>query len=165
MTQFFGKYRGTVINNMDPNRMGRMQVSCPQVLGENTQSWAMPCVPFAGSREGFYMLPAIGANVWVEFEAGDPDRPVWTGGFWTREQIPQAATLPTIRTIKTGGAELTFDDTPGGGSVTLTVGPPSVSMPCTVKLSSSGIEITVGSASIKLDPARVSINEGALEVI
>jgi len=165
MSQLFGKFRGTVINNIDPNQMGRLQVSCPQALGANILSWAMPCVPFAGMMEGFYMLPTIGANVWVEFEAGDPDRPIWVGGFWGRGQIPPAALLPTVRTIKTSGAELTLDDTPGAGGVTLSVGPPVVGVPCTVKLSATGIEISVGAASVKLDPARVSLNDGALEVI
>jgi hypothetical protein len=165
MTTFFGKYRGSVVNNVDPNRMGRLQVSCPQVLGEGTLSWALPCVPFAGNREGFFMLPAIGANIWVEFEAGNPDRPIWVGSFWTREQLPSNATLPTVRTIRTGSAGLTLDDTPGAGAVTLEIGPPAVGTPCTIKLSANGIEITVGGASIKLDPARVTVNDGALEVI
>jgi hypothetical protein len=165
MSQFFGKFRGTVINNIDPNQMGRLQVSCPQVLGLNLLSWAMPCVPFAGIMEGFYMLPMIGSNVWVEFEAGDPDRPIWSGCFWGQGQLPPAAVLPTVRTIKTSGGELTLDDTPGAGGITVQAGPPVVAVPCSVKLSASGIEITIGGASIKLDPARVNINNGALEVI
>lgn len=165
MTDYFGKYRGLVVNNIDPNRMGRLQVSCSKVLGENVLSWAMPCVPFAGFQEGFYMLPNIGSNVWVEFEEGDPDRPIWSGGFWTRQQIPPKALLPTVRTITTLGAELTLDDTPGAGGVTLFVGPPTVAVPCTIKCTVAGIEITVGGASIKLDPARVDINNGALQVI
>lgn len=165
MTEYYGKYRGLVVNNIDPNRMGRLQVSCPRVLGESVLSWAMPCVPFAGLQEGFYMLPTIGSNVWVEFEEGDPDRPIWTGGFWTRQQIPPKALLPTVRTIKTAGAELTLDDTPGAGGVTVSVGPPTVALPCTITCTVAGIEITVGGASIKLDPARVDINNGALQVI
>lgn len=162
MPQFFGKYRGKVVNNVDPNRMGRLQVSCPHVLGANLMSWALPCVPFAGVGEGFYMLPTIGSNVWLEFEAGDPDRPIWTGCFWGRNEVPSNASLPTTRTIKTRGLELTLDDALG---ITIQAGPPTVGVPCTVKLAAQGIEITVGAASIKLDPARVSVNEGALEVI
>lgn len=165
MVTHFGKYRGMVINNIDPFRMGRLQVSCPQVLGENVMSWAMPCVPFAGIMEGFYMLPSIGSNVWVEFEAGDPDRPIWTGCFWGRGQIPTNATVPFVRTIKTSGAELTLSDIPGAGGVTISVGPPTVAVPCTLAFKATGIELTVGGASVKLDPARVVLNDGALEVI
>ncbi len=165
MTQYLGKFRGSVVNNIDPSRMGRLQVSCPQVLGLNLFSWAMPCVPFAGMLEGFYMLPTIGSNVWVEFEAGDPDRPIWSGCFWDPGQIPGNALMPTVRTIKTSGAELTLDDTSGAGGVTIQAGPPVIGLPCTIKLSASSIEISIGGASVKLDAARVNINNGALEVI
>jgi hypothetical protein len=165
MTEYFGKYRGLVVNNVDPNRMGKLQVSCSQVLGENVLAWAMPCVPFAGFGEGFYMMPMPGSNVWVEFEAGNPDRPIWSGCFWTRQTIPMHALLPTVRTITTLGAELTLDDTPGAGGVTIQVGPPTVVVPCTIKLDVTGIEISVGAATVKLDPATVDINNGALKVI
>ena len=165
MTRHYGKYRGLVTNNIDPNRMGRIQVSCSQVLGENILAWAMPCVPFAGIQEGFYMIPTIASNVWVEFEAGDPTRPIWSGCFWTRQQIPATALLPTVRMIKTLGCQLTLDDTPGIGGITLMAGPPAIAVPCTIKLNVAGIEINVGAAKITLDPARVDVNNGALQVI
>lgn len=78
--QFFGKYRGKVENNIDPMMMGRVQVSVPAVLGDGGLSWAMPCAPYAGSGVGFFAIPPTGANVWVEFEGGDPDYPIWSGG-------------------------------------------------------------------------------------
>lgn len=76
MTQrqlFFGKYRGKVESNLDAFQQGRVQVSCPAVLGDGSLSWAMPCAPYAGSGVGFFAVPPNGANVWVEFEGGDPD--------------------------------------------------------------------------------------------
>jgi uncharacterized protein involved in type VI secretion and phage assembly len=79
---YYGKYRGKVENNIDPMQMGRVQVSVPAVLGESTLGWAMPCSPFAGSGVGFFAVPPTGANVWVEFEGGDPDFPIVAGGFW-----------------------------------------------------------------------------------
>jgi uncharacterized protein involved in type VI secretion and phage assembly len=83
MTQFFGKYRGKVKNNVDPMQQGRIHVSVPAVLGEGSLSWAMPCVPYAGSQVGFFAIPPVDANVWVEF-GGDPDAPIWSGCFWAR---------------------------------------------------------------------------------
>ncbi len=162
MTQYFGKYRGQVVNNVDPNRMGRLQVTCPHVLGVSALSWAMPCVPFAGIAEGFFMMPTIGSSIWVEFEQGDPNRPIWAGGFWGPGQAPPNAVSPTTRTIKTLTAELTLDDALG---FTLMLLPPAVPAPCTVRCNAAGIEISLGNASIRLDPARVSVNNGALEVI
>jgi hypothetical protein len=170
-TRYYGKYRGYVVNNIDPDRMGRLQISCAQVLGLSMTSWAMPCVPFAGAAlpdragEGFFMLPSIGSNLWIEFEAGDPERPIWTGCFWDKGGVPDSATLPTIRTIRAGGAELVLDSTPGIGGVSLKVGPPTVAVPCELKLSTNAIEIKIGAASIKLDPVRILLNDGALEVM
>ncbi|MGD9531798.1 MAG: phage baseplate assembly protein V, partial [Pseudonocardia sp.] len=140
MNRYLGKYRGVVVGNVDPDRMGKLFVSCPRVLGTGVAP-AMPCVPFAGRGEGFYMLPGIGSNVWVEFEAGDPSRPIWTGCFWDEQSIPTAALLPSVRTITTAATALTLSDAPGGG-ITLTVGPPVVQAPCTISCSTDGITIT-----------------------
>src|SRR6185312_8204491 len=82
MSKFFGKYRGTVIQNVDPEQRGRIQVMVPDVSGLIPSSWAMPCVPITGKQSGVYAVPQIGAGVWIEFEQGDPDYPVWVGGFW-----------------------------------------------------------------------------------
>ncbi len=166
MSTYYGKYRGTVVNNLDPMRMGRLQVSCPHVFGPNVLAWAMPCVPFAGNLEGFYMLPLPGSNVWVEFEAGDPDRPIWTGCFWTTQTIPPTALTPLVRTIKTLSCSITLDETPGAGGVSLQVLPPLVTTPCTLRLDATGILINVGGATVKLSPPNiVDINAGALTVI
>jgi uncharacterized protein involved in type VI secretion and phage assembly len=77
--KFYGKYRGMVINNVDPERKGRLQVQVPDVANVIPASWALPCLPFTGQQMGFFAVPAIGAGVWVEFEQGNPDFPVWSG--------------------------------------------------------------------------------------
>jgi hypothetical protein len=82
MSQYFGKYRGKVENNLDPQLQGRLQVSVPAVLGSGTLSWAMPNSPYAGAQEGFFAVPPTDSNVWIEFEGGDPDYPIWSGCFW-----------------------------------------------------------------------------------
>ena len=79
---FYGKYRGTVENPADLQGIGRIQVSVPGVLGDGTLAWAMPCLPGAGPGVGLYAIPPKGAKVWVEFEGGNPDYPIWSGGFW-----------------------------------------------------------------------------------
>jgi Type VI secretion system/phage-baseplate injector OB domain len=93
--RFYGKYRGLVIENIDPLQIGRVLLQCPDVLGETPSSWAMPCVPVAGIQSGCFVVPPIGSQVWVEFEQGDPDYPIWTGGFWgTVGDVPVFATAP-----------------------------------------------------------------------
>jgi hypothetical protein len=93
--KFFGKYRGIVVQNIDPMMIGRVMVSVPDVLGPIPTSWAMPCVPIAGKLEGTFFVPQIGAGVWVEFEQGDPDYPIWVGGYWgIPAEVPAAALIP-----------------------------------------------------------------------
>ena len=68
--QFFGKYRGRVEKNVDPERLGRLQLSVPVVLQDVSTGWALPCVPYAGPGVGLFAIPPVGASVWVEFEGG-----------------------------------------------------------------------------------------------
>jgi hypothetical protein len=165
MKQFFGKYRGKVENNLDPRQIGRVQVSVPAVYGEGRLSWAMPCVPYAGAGVGFFTVPPTGANVWVEFEEGDPDYPIWSGCFWGEGEAPAQPAAPMIKMLKTEGITLELNDTPGGGGFTLEVGPPVGPTPLKLVCNAAGIELSNGNASVKLTPASVSLNGGALEVI
>jgi Type VI secretion system/phage-baseplate injector OB domain len=163
--RFYGKYRGKVAANADPLQLGRVQVSCPAIFGDGQLAWALPCTPYGGPGVGFFAVPPVGADVWVEFEAGDPDYPIWAGCFWAAGQVPADPALPTTKMLKTDGLTLTVDDLPGGGGVTLTVSAPAVAVPMTISLTESGIEISTGGASVKLDPVSVSVNDGALKVI
>jgi uncharacterized protein involved in type VI secretion and phage assembly len=92
--RYYGKYRGKVESNLDPLGLGRVQVSVPAVLGDATQAWAMPCVPYAGKGVGLFMVPPVGALAWVEFEAGDPDYPILAGCFWGQGEPPMPAPGP-----------------------------------------------------------------------
>src|SRR5512135_1833549 len=157
MSEFFGKYRGQVQNNIDPMQMGRVQVSVPAVLGDGSMSWAMPCVPYAGSGVGFFAVPPTGANVWVEFEGGDPDYPIWSGCFWGIGEVPATPAVPQMKVIKTDCITLTLSDLPGAGGFTLEVQPPAVTTPLKLVFNASGIEISNTSASIKLTPVSVSV--------
>jgi hypothetical protein len=78
--QFFGKYRATVVNNVDPELRGRLLCVVPDVTGLVPSSWCEACAPLAGPVPmGAYLVPPIGTGVWVEFEQGDPNKPIWTG--------------------------------------------------------------------------------------
>ena len=165
MSQFFGKYRGKVENNLDPLQLGRVQVSVPAVLGEGRLSWAMPCSPYGGPQVGLFVVPPVGANIWVEFEAGDPDYPIWSGCFWGVGEVPALPAVPQMKVFKTDGVTLTLSDLPGAGGLTIEVNPPVVATPLKLVFNVSGIELSNGAASVKLTPVSVSLNNGALEVI
>jgi uncharacterized protein involved in type VI secretion and phage assembly len=84
--RFYGKYRGFVVDNTDPENLGRLKLRVPSLLGpEVVTGWAMPCVPYGGmANQGFLFIPEVGAGVWVEFEEGDLEFPIWVGTFWSK---------------------------------------------------------------------------------
>jgi hypothetical protein len=89
--KYFGKYRGTVINNIDPLQIGRILAEAPDFMGQIPLSWAIPCVPCHLTGKAGSSLPKIGAPVWIEFEQGNPDFPIWTGCWFSNaaETPPQ----------------------------------------------------------------------------
>lgn len=161
MRQFFGKYRGKVENNVDPQQQGRIQVSVPAVLGQGRMSWAMPCVPFAGPGVGFFAIPPRAANVWVEFEGGNPDYPIWSGCFWGLGEVPATPAVAEVMVLKTQAGTLTLNALPPPiGGVTL-----ETASGMKIAFTAVGLEITNGKGSIKMTGPKVSINNDALEVL
>lgn len=167
MNRFYGKYRGTVIQNVDPEQRGRIQAMVPDVSGLLPSSWAMPCVPFAGKQSGVYVVPQIGAGVWIEFEQGDPDYPIWTGGYWgSAAEVPALALAgnpasPSV-VLQTGLQNLiSISDVPGPtGGILLKSASGAM-----VMINDTGITISNGKgATIVLAGPTVTINNGALAV-
>lgn len=116
--KYYGKFRAFVVDNEDPEQRARLRVRVPSVFGQQETFWALPCLPFGGlADQGLFMVPEVSAQVWVEFEEGNKDVPIWTGVFWQpSEAIPTEAqkTPPTTRVIKTpSGHVLQFDDESG----------------------------------------------------
>jgi Type VI secretion system/phage-baseplate injector OB domain len=116
--RMWGKYRGTVVNNLDPQHQGRIIASVTEVLGAVPTGWALPCAPHAGLGAGFFSVPAIGSGVWIEFEGGDVSRPIWTGGYWALGEAPPVPpappatpVLPTTKVWRSDlGLTTAFDD-------------------------------------------------------
>ena len=165
---FYGKYRGTVINNLDPLLIGRIQAIVPDVSGLLPSSWAMPCVPVAGINMGVFTVPPIGAGVWMEFERGDPDYPIWVGGYWgssaetpklSNTVLPGIAGITLQTTLKNG---IVISDMPGpaGGILIQTTTGAMISV------SDVGITISNGKgAVINMTGPTTDVNLGALTVI
>lgn len=165
--KFFGKYRGTVINNVDVMQMGRIQAIVPDVSAVAPTSWCLPCVPVAGVQTGVFTVPPIGAGVWIEFEQGDPDYPIWTGCYWgSAAEVPAMAHLVppalfgiTMQTTLQNG--IVISDVPGPtGGIMLksTTG-------ATIIVNDTGIYIQNGKgASIVMTGPTVTINAGAMVI-
>ncbi|MEL6238906.1 MAG: phage baseplate assembly protein V [Pseudomonadota bacterium] len=161
---FFGKYRGIVENTLDPNGLGRIQVSVPDVYGDGNLSWALPCLPGAGPNVGLFTVPPIGAKVWIDFERGDPQFPVWSGGFWDDGDCPVPAGIEnaTTRAWVGDNFRLELNDTPSLGAGTLTVS--TMSGDAVIDMQPGGLEITFGGCSVKLTSLGVTINGSNFEV-
>lgn len=156
----FGKYRGTVLNNIDPMGQGRVQA---QVAELGTSGWALPCLPVPG----MFAVPALGTTIWVEFERGDVDYPIWTGCLYNSSaEVPaMARACPPVLHFMTLETPLhngiTITDAPGpAGGITI-----KSASGATITVNETGIHISNGQgASIELDGPSVSVNNGALSV-
>jgi uncharacterized protein involved in type VI secretion and phage assembly len=155
-----------VLNNIDPEQRGRLLVQVPDVLGLGTSSWAMPSVPFAGPQLGAYTVPVIGSGVWVEFEGGNPDYPIWSGCFWgSAAEVPALALAglpnsPNVVLQTQGQNTLVLSDLPGTGGIMLksTTG-------AMILINDTGITISNGKgATIVMAGPSVTVNGGALVV-
>lgn len=167
-TPLYGKYRGTVVNNIDPEQIGRIQVMVPDVAGFVPGTWAMPCLPVAGINMGVFTVPSLGAKVWVEFERGDPDHPIWVGGFWgSGSEVPTMArtVLPgfagiTLQTLANNGIVISDVPGPTGGILIQTTSGAMISV------NEIGITISNGKGAVlSMTGPTVDVNAGALTVI
>lgn len=163
MTPFYGKYRGVVTDVQDPLQFGRIRARVTD-LGERELGWAMPCFPFAGSGMGLFALPKVDSGVWIEFEHGDTEHPIWSGCWYGgQSEVPSALQSPPYKKVllKTeAGHSIVLDDSSGSGGITL-----ETSGGRKISLTSQGIEIDNGSGvKITLQGSQVNVNNGALEV-
>lgn len=188
-SRFYGKYRGLVTDVEDPLKMGRVMARVPEVFEDVQTPWAVPCVPFAGSRHGFVVLPEVGDGVWIEFEAGDISRPIWTGCWWGEGELPDPGGTQTRVLVTTLGHKLILDDLKKeirllhyadgemvmkDDDITLTIGDSETKMTrdeITVKVKQSVITVNAneiilesGAGKIKLSLAGVDVNNGAVKV-
>jgi hypothetical protein len=171
-SQYPGLYRGTVTVNVDPMQRGRLMLAIPDALSFSPSTWAEPCVPLAGPTGppmGVYMVPPIGAGVWVQFEHGNVNKPVWIGCRWgLPSDIPPLARVgnpadPNIVIQSLLQHTLMISDMPpspvtGGIILKSTTG-------AMIVVNDSGIYISNGKgATIMMIGPTVNINTGALTI-
>jgi hypothetical protein len=166
--KYYGIYRGTVENNLDPEQLGRIQATVPDAGGLTPSTWITPSFPVAGKGMGTYFVPQIGAGVWVQFEAGDPDRPVYTGGWWgLAAEVPALAKAgvpvdPNFVIQTFLQYAIVLSDLPGPTGGIMLKSPTGA----TIIVNDTGIYITNGKgASIVMTGPTVTINNGALVVV
>jgi uncharacterized protein involved in type VI secretion and phage assembly len=168
----YGKYRAMVINNLDPQNQGRIQVQLGDHYGLFPSTWAFPCFPFAAKgMAGLVALPQIGSAVWVEFEAGDPEYPIWSGGFYPDPAgFPVLAmagatpATPNVHIQTSTGTSITLSDNPAQ-QVFIKTANGATATGAMVMIGTAGITLLNGQgASIQMSGPSVIINNGALKV-
>jgi uncharacterized protein involved in type VI secretion and phage assembly len=175
--RFYGKYRGQVTDNDDPGNLGRVKATVPRLLGDAETGWALPAFAYGGaSEQGLFLVPDVGAGVWIEFEGGDLSYPVWSGTWYTSGDIPESA-QPGTKVLKTQtGHKLVLDDDAGsvdlvdsnGNSLHMDQGGIILedSFGNSITLDASGVTISdMTGNSVQLSAAGVTVNDGALEVL
>ncbi|KUO19550.1 phage baseplate assembly protein V [Streptomyces dysideae] len=169
--RYLGKFRGRVVSNDDPLRIGRITVEVPDVLGDEPSTWALPCLPFTGPESGQFVVPPPGAGVWVEFEQGDPSFPVWTGCWYgAAEELPpdarrelQAGSVNKPVVVQTPQAhKFVMNDTVGAEQGILL----QAQGGAYIRITREAVVIATGAgAEVVLRGREVTINEGQLTVL
>ncbi len=153
--EFLGKYRGKVIDNKDPLKRGRLLTNVP-AISDHDLTWAEPCTPYAGPKLGWYVIPPVGANIWIEFERGDVDYPIWTGCFWgldEKEGIPPDAQDPDIKVFQTEKMKLILDDK----NVKFTALVETDKGKMSLVMDKSGIVVTADTVTITATPDKIEL--------
>jgi uncharacterized protein involved in type VI secretion and phage assembly len=168
---YYGKYRGEVLANNDEDKRGRLKVKIKGFYNEKdgVLPWALPCVPYAGKGVGLFLIPPIGANVWIEFENGDPSCPIWTGCFWSDPlkdsvdiKIEAPEQKPEMKVLKTDIGTIAINDAQKSITIEAKI---EDKQTIKIEMKASEIEIINGAgASIKLEGNTVSINNDGLKV-
>lgn len=174
--RLYGKYRGFVVDNADPEQLGRLKLRVPSVLGDEVVTgWAMPCAPYGGdANQGFLFIPEVEAGVWVEFEEGDLEFPIWVGTFWSKpggeselpkpndpdgaeqDSVQDPPSRKIIKTVK--GHTIQFEDADGEEMVIIV----EATNGHVITLDQAGIKITDGANGhiVELNQEGVQVQDG-----
>jgi uncharacterized protein involved in type VI secretion and phage assembly len=156
-SRFYGKYRGTVTDNDDPDGLARIMAQVPSVMGDTEVGWALPAFPFAGDGHGLVTLPEAGSMVWIEFEAGNLNFPIWSGCFFLAGQRPAPDTTGARVIVSKTGHELVLDDDDAKVRLKHSGG-------ATIEMTGSDITLTIGLSKIVMTNSAITINEGVLKI-
>jgi phage gp45-like len=162
-TRYFGKYRGEVTDTADPTSRGRVKVRVPAVMGDR-EVWAMPCAPYAGDGLGFFAIPPAGTAVWVEFEGGELNQPIWAGCFWRDGEIDSADAVEKVFFLRTPGVTIRVDNDSGEVVIESAAGAKITLDQSGVTIEATKIEFSANGGSATLSATGFDAMSGALTV-
>lgn len=157
--RFFGKFKGIVVSNADPQNLGRLLVRVPDVLRDQ-EIWASACVPYAGQKvsgkqTGFFAVPPDASHIWIEFEGGNPDFPIWVGCQWIANQTDSAEAAPDVVVLRNGAGSITMSESSGeiileaADSTTVTIGSGGITLEGTeINFSANGSVVSISASGL-----------------
>ena len=156
-SRLYGKYRGIVTDITDPDNRCRIKARVPAVLDDRVSTWCEPALPFAGNGHGMVMLPVVGDGVWIEFEAGNINNPIWTGCIFPSGGRPEPQGERVRVIVTDGGHKVVLDEEnneiklvhPMGGELTI---------------GATEIVMTLGACELKMSATEISLNQGMVKV-
>jgi hypothetical protein len=154
---YYGKYRGIVTDVNDPENRCRIRAQVDSLLDGQQTGWAMPASPFAGDGHGMVMLPQVGSGVWIEFEAGNLNLPIWSGGWWADGQRPDPQGERVRVIVSETGNQFVFDDDNDEVKIVHHGGPE-------ITISASEIVMKVGGCELRIGNTDISLNNGLIKV-
>ena len=159
--KYYGKHKGIARDVDDPEGMGRIRALVPSILQAELTGWALPCAPFTGPDAGFFAIPQVDAPVWIEFEAGDLDQPIWSGGWWSRGAAPRPeegqAGRQATKVLKTdSGLNVALDD----DSETVVISDGSGGNKVTIRSRAGRIEIEAAT-KVVVEAPQIELVDGA----
>ena len=175
--KYYGKFRGTVYNNIDPKGLGRVQVTVPDIQPGPLLHYATLCTAIGGIQNGLFAVPPVGSGVWIEFEAGNIDYPLCTGCFWgSKAEVPKLGKgvekplLSSIALQTPSQSGITISDQPvgdKGGIQIQTISGAKISITQgQIKIDNGlGASIEMVGPTITIKALKVDINNGALSVL
>ena len=118
--RYYSSYRGFVVMNDDPRGLNRVKIISPTInaIDDKVGIWAYPKGNWGAKGYGVQMLPMIGDMVWVEFEYGDLEHPIWSFASYGTDEKPTEFDTPFKYGFKTpAGSIVIIDDTEGEESI------------------------------------------------
>lgn len=161
--QYFGKYRAQVVDSEDPKKRGRIRVLCPATLGDSKSNWCNPCIPVTYEKGGDFAIPKVGETVWIEFEGGDVNKPLYVGNWWSENNTPSEPYDVHTRysywdNVKEKKVGIQSPNQPE--RYEMTVGG------CLTKIvKDESIEFSVGASLIKMEVDKITISVGGSSIV